>query len=141
MLACIPTKGDAGLDDYLHDHFGSAPYFTLYDTTTESVTVVPNGDARHKHGTCHPMSALETYRIDCVICAGMGRRAIETLNREGIKVYCGKPGSLRSLVEAIKNGELEEMDPERACQGHGQHADTTHECGGRRDRGFSSGRA
>ena len=35
MLACIPTKGKNGIEDKVSDHFGSAPYFTLFDTDSE----------------------------------------------------------------------------------------------------------
>jgi predicted Fe-Mo cluster-binding NifX family protein len=85
MLTCIPTKGPDGLDDTISDHFGSAPFFTIYDTDSDQITIVENRNAHHDHGTCHPMNQLAKHDIDCVACVGMGRRAIEALNSEGIK--------------------------------------------------------
>jgi len=126
MLACIPAKGDAGLDDSVHDHFGSAPYFTLYDTDTGEVKVVANRNAHHDHGTCHPMNQLVRFRIDCVVCAGMGRRAIEALGSEGIKVYQGEAETIGDLIEDLKAGKLAEIDPAKACRGHGQRAGLVH---------------
>ena len=141
MLACIPTKGNAGLEDTVFDHFGSAPYFTLYDTDKSSVTVLENRNAHHSHGTCHPMNQLAAYHVDCVICAGMGRRAIEALNAEGIKIYQSGRETVRELVEKVKAGQLAEMDPLRACRGHGQHhgEDYVHQPG--RGAGFGQGSA
>jgi predicted Fe-Mo cluster-binding NifX family protein len=45
MLACIPTNGSAGLEDTVFDHFGSAPFFTLFDSETGEVTVLENRNA------------------------------------------------------------------------------------------------
>lgn len=120
MLACIPTNGKTGLDDTVSDHFGSAPYFTLYDSSKDEFTVVENRNAHHSHGTCHPMNQLARYHIDCVVCSGMGRRAIEALNSEGVKVYHSGSESVREAVDRIKSEELAEMDPAKSCRGHGQ---------------------
>ena len=120
MLACIPTKGNAGLQDAVSDHFGSTPFFTLCDTDTNEVTVVENRNAHHDHGTCHPMNQLAKHKIDCVVCGGMGRRAVEALSTEGVKVYLAKSATVQEIVEKIKAGDLAEIDPAKACRGHGQ---------------------
>jgi predicted Fe-Mo cluster-binding NifX family protein len=86
MLACIPTIGNSGLEDILSDHFDSAPYFTLYDSTTDELTIVEGGNIHRSHGACHPMSQLRQYRIDGILCYGMGHRAIDILSSEGIKI-------------------------------------------------------
>jgi len=125
MLVCIPTGGSAGLADVVFDHFGSAPYFTLFDSETGEVTVVANRNAHHSHGTCHPMNQLARYRIGCVVCSGMGRRAIEALNSEGVKVYQSESNKVAEVVEKIKTGDLTEIDPAKACRGHGQRAGIT----------------
>lgn len=123
MLVCIPTGGDAGLNDKVYEHFGSAPFFTLYDTESEQVTILSNRNAHHDHGTCHPMNQLAHYRINCVVCGGMGRRAVEALNAEGIKIYLAEGGTVQSIVDQLKTSTLQEIDPLRACHGHGQRQD------------------
>ena len=120
MLACIPTKGNAGCEDAVFDHFGSAPFFTLYDSTSDDVKIIENDNAHHDHGTCHPMAQLVRQRIDSVICSGMGMRAINALNAEGIKVYRADSGTVGEVIVQIKEGTLVEMDPRTACRGHGQ---------------------
>jgi len=109
MLVCIPTNGDAGSDDTLCDHFGSAPFFAVYDSVSD-----------HAHGACHPLSQLAGHHIDSIVCSAIGRRAIEMLNSEGIKVYCSDKKYVRDVIEQIKNNNLPEMDPATACKGHGQ---------------------
>jgi predicted Fe-Mo cluster-binding NifX family protein len=126
MLACIPTRGNAGIDDHVNEHFGSAPFFTLYDTGSGEVTIIENRNAHHSHGTCHPMNQLANHHIDCVVCTGMGRRAIEALNSEGVKVY--QVGTVRvgDVIESIKAQQLVEIDPATACHGMGQRGGCAH---------------
>ncbi len=86
MLVCIPTKGNAGLQEEISEHFGSSPCFTFYNSETEELKTIVNRNAHHAHGTCHPLNQISKYKIDCIVCNHMGRRAIEALGTEGIKV-------------------------------------------------------
>lgn len=126
MLACIPTKGDGGLEDTVHEHFGSAPYFTLLDTETDKVTVISNRNAHHDHGTCHPMNQLAHLKIDCVVCTGMGRRAIEALNAEGVRVFHSPSEKVSEIAGRLRSNSLTVMDPLKACRGQGQHGGCSH---------------
>ncbi len=130
MLACIPTRGDGGLEDTVNEHFGSAPYFTLLDTETNKVTVLENRNAHHDHGTCHPMNQLAHHKIDCVVCTGMGRRAIEALNAEGIQTYHSQTDKVSVVVDKLKMNDLTVMDPLKACRGHGQRGGCSHTASG-----------
>ena len=139
MLACIPTNNGNGLDDTVCEHFGSATYFTLYDSSTDEVQVIRNRNAHHGHGTCHPVNQLAKYHIDSIICSGMGRRAIEALTSEGIKVYHADSETVKGVTEQIKQDDLTEIDPLKACRGHGQHAGFIHGPGQSRQFGRGQG--
>jgi predicted Fe-Mo cluster-binding NifX family protein len=121
MLTCIPTNGNAGLKDTVSDHFGSASFFTLYNNETDDIVVIENRNAHHSHGTCHPMNQLAKHKIDCVVCSGMGRRAIEALNFESIKVYKSESQIVEEIIAEIKSDSLSEMDPLKSCHGRGQN--------------------
>ncbi|MBD3168512.1 MAG: hypothetical protein GF307_03445 [candidate division Zixibacteria bacterium] len=120
MLACIPTKGNAGTEGTVSEHFGSAPFFTLYDTETGEIKIEPNHNAEHSHGTCHPLRQLGKFKIDCIVCRHMGRRAIEALSYEGIRVCRAESESVHDTIEQIKAGNLADIDPEKACRGYGK---------------------
>ncbi len=126
MLACIPTRGNAGLEDTVNEHFGSAPYFTLLDTETNEVQILENRNAHHDHGTCHPMNQLAHHKIDCVVCTGMGRRAIEALNAEGIRTFHSPSEKVSEVVTKLRSNALTVMDPLTACRGHGQQGGCSH---------------
>ena len=126
MVACIPTRGNGGLEDAVHEHFGSAPFFTLLNTESNEVTIVENRNAHHDHGTCNPMNQLAHHKIDCVVCTGMGRRAIEALNAEGIRTFQSPSTRVVDIVEGLRSNSLSEMDPLKACRGHGQRGGCSH---------------
>ena len=67
MLICLPTQADAGAADTICDHFGSAPFFTLYDSESDQFTILKNKNDQHSHGTCHPLSQLMDHQIDGVV--------------------------------------------------------------------------
>jgi predicted Fe-Mo cluster-binding NifX family protein len=123
----------------LFDHFGSAPFFTLYDSSTGKTEVLDNRNAHHSPGACHPLNQLTRYHIDCVVCAGMGRRAIEALGAGGIRVYKTQVASVGEIIEQLKSDRLSLIDPAKACPGHGQRGGCGHEAGSEPGRGEGFG--
>lgn len=121
MKICIPTLGEKGFDERVSEHFGSAPYFTIVDLESNGVEIINNHNQHHSHGQCHPLGSLTGKGINGVVCGGMGRRAIELLNADGIKVYLGNGSIVKTIVEEYKNGSLKELSAEDACAGHGCH--------------------
>jgi predicted Fe-Mo cluster-binding NifX family protein len=121
MRICIPTATAEGIKATAYEHFGSAPYFTIYDTAAKTAEVVGNGDQHHAHGMCHPLAMLEGRRIEAVVVAGIGARALQRLNEGGIRVYRTIPGTVEEISGKLETGELEEMTLENSCAGHGCH--------------------
>ena len=121
MRVCIPSMGVTP-EDKISAHFGSAPTFIVYDTETDRISVLQNNDSHHAHGTCHPMAQLASFNIDCVVCGGMGRRAIMMLNNDGVKIYRAGHKTLGEVINQVKNNELVEMTPDQACAGHGHQS-------------------
>jgi predicted Fe-Mo cluster-binding NifX family protein len=121
MKICIPTETNSGKAAEVYGHFGSAPYFTIYDTDTETVEIIDNANQHHSHGMCHPMAQLAGKNIDAVVCGGMGFRAVQKLNEGGIKAYRAVPGTVENISDQFLKGELEEITPDNACAQHGCH--------------------
>ncbi len=76
MRICVPTATAEGAKAPAYGHFGSAPHFTLVDTVTGSCEIIGNDGQHHAHGMCHPLAMLEGRRIETVVCAGIGARAL-----------------------------------------------------------------
>jgi len=121
MKICVPTKTKEGKSALAYEHFGSAPYFTIYDTTKDDVEIIDNVNQNHAHGMCQPMSGLLGKNIDAVVCGGMGARAVQRLNEGGIKAYKAVPGTVAEIVSQFFNGRLNEITVSNACAQHGCH--------------------
>jgi len=118
---CIPTATNEGKKAEVYGHFGSAPFFTIYDTGADTVEVIDNANQHHEHGACQPMSALTDRKIDAVVCGGMGARAVLKLNEGGIKVYRAAAGTVADIAGQFIKGGLEEITVQNACSQHNCH--------------------
>nr|MDO8046052.1 NifB/NifX family molybdenum-iron cluster-binding protein [Candidatus Baldrarchaeota archaeon] len=114
---CVPTLGQGGLDDYVSDHFGRAPTFTIVDLKTGEVKVIPNTSI-HMGGSSYPPEILREHGVDVMLCSGIGPRAIKMFEQFGIEVYVGATGTAREAIEAWKAGKLQEATDENACKMH-----------------------
>jgi predicted Fe-Mo cluster-binding NifX family protein len=121
MRICIPTENQDGLKSKVYGHFGSAPYFIIYDTEKEVAEVVDNKNAHHSHGMCQPIGVLGTLSIDVVVCQGMGMRAVQKLNEANIKTYKALGNTGAEIVERYKDSTLEEITVQNACAQHTCH--------------------
>ena len=119
MKVCIPTTDESGLNSTASEHFGSAPFFTLVDTESGQLEVIRNAGRDHEHGTCHPMSHLTPRHLDAVICQGMGRRALASLQEAGIDVLVTDKETVSEMIAAARKGELSRLPGEEACLGRG----------------------
>lgn len=121
MKICLPTAGKNGLSEMVYNHFGSAQYFTIYDTDTKAVQVVENDNDHHSHGSCQPLGVISKYNVDAIMTNGMGRRAVQMLNEGGVKVYLLNGNTVTEAVKKFESNELVELTIENACGGHGCH--------------------
>jgi predicted Fe-Mo cluster-binding NifX family protein len=122
MRLCIPTQTKDGKTASVHEHFGSAPYFTIYDTDKDTAEVISNSNEHHSHGMCQPLQALAGQNIDATICGGIGPGALMRLNEGGIKAYRAIPGTVGDIVSQFSKGALQEITIDNACNhDHGCH--------------------
>ena len=121
MRICIPTETKDGKTAKVYGHFGSAPYFTVYDTDKDSVEILDNSNEHHSHGMCQPMGSLIGKNINAVVCGGMGSRAVQKLNEGGIKAYRAIVGTVEDIAGQFTKGGLEEITVENACAQHNCH--------------------
>jgi predicted Fe-Mo cluster-binding NifX family protein len=128
MRICIPTLDDAGLDARISDHFGSAPFYTLVDTETGSLDTLANehhgtsGGHAHGQGGCRALSHVNPDSCDAVAARGMGRGAMASLARSGLKLFVARGDTVSDIVEAARRGDLRQAgDGDLSCGGHHQH--------------------
>lgn len=119
MKLCFPALSDHDARSLLCDHFGSAPYYVLYDQKSGEYESIPNEKSEYEHGQCRPMDLLDEYGITAVVCKSMGRNAAASIERNEIKVYMTKGETVGHAVAEFIEGNLVKFDPAKGCRGHG----------------------
>jgi predicted Fe-Mo cluster-binding NifX family protein len=117
MKVGIPTLGNLGLEEKVSPHFGRAPTFTIVDTETGEVSVVPN-TSEHMGGSGKPPEQLVRAGAHVMLCSGLGPRAIRMFEQHGVEVYVGASGTVREAINRWKAGELQEATDKNACERH-----------------------
>lgn len=118
MKICVPTMGEKGLDDFVGEHFGRVPYYTIVDLDTDEVKVIPN-ISHHMGGKEYPPELMGREGVNVLVCRGLGRRAIGMFEEFGIYVYIDASGLVRDAITAFKSGRLQKAGISDAC---GRHA-------------------
>ncbi len=118
MKICVPVKEFKGLESVAYGHFGSAPFFAVYDSETQEIKAISNGDLNHEHGMCQPLKAIEGEKIDVVLVGGIGGGALVKLNAEGIKVYRAHSTTIEENLKSFKENKLELISIENSCAHH-----------------------
>jgi predicted Fe-Mo cluster-binding NifX family protein len=122
MRICIPAQNNKGLDSIVYGHFGSAPYFIIYDTDDKSIDVISNMDTPHAHGNCNPLISFEKKPIDIMVTGGIGARALQKLNDVGVSAYRTDTERVAAdVITSFENNKLKEILPGEGCGHHGCH--------------------
>ncbi len=117
MKICVPTSGRGGMDDSVSEHFGRAPTFTVVDTDTGGVHVVPN-TSEHMGGTGKPPEQIAKTGAKVLLCSGLGPKAVAMFESMEIAVYVGALGSVSDAIKLWEGGKLESATPDNACRDH-----------------------
>lgn len=119
MKVCIPVEENKGLESVAYNHFGSAPFFLVYDLDDDKMKVIDNGDLHHEHGMCQPLKALGGEHIDAILVAGIGAGALTKLNNQGVKAYKVMKGTVSDNIDLFKKNQLPEFAVSSCCSHHG----------------------
>ncbi|MHA1974077.1 MAG: NifB/NifX family molybdenum-iron cluster-binding protein [Candidatus Hodarchaeales archaeon] len=120
MRICIPSETKGGLKDQLGYHFGRVPTYTIFDDEKNDVEII-NNTSTHMGGEKYPAEILHDYKVDVMICGGIGRRAIQLFEQFGIEVYAGAQGTIKDAIDQYKNQKLQMATDKDACQEHKFH--------------------
>ena len=117
VKVCVPTMGNNGLKEYVSEHFGRAPTFTIVDLSTNEVKIIPN-TSEHMGGIGKPPELIAGAQVDVMLCSGLGPRAIQMFEQQGVEVFVGARGTVKEAIKAWKEGRLQEATDANACKMH-----------------------
>lgn len=87
-------------------HFGDTENFVLVNTETNERKAIDNGGYSHKE----LIPYLSSYKVDVLICGGIGDMAVMLLNNEHIEVIPGIDLPIEEAYEKYMNNELKGDD-------------------------------
>ncbi len=118
----VATENQDGINAPLAEHFGRAPYFTIVELDNNEVSNVSTvkNVSEHVGGTGSPHDYITQLQPKALIVYGMGPRGIMAFQSAGIEVLKASGSTVKEVVEAYKQGILEELT--EGCP-HAHHHD------------------
>jgi len=117
MKISIPTMGDAGMQEAICQHFGRAPTFTIVDTDSGDIKVLPNV-SEHMGGKGLPTEIMFAEGVKVMIVGGLGPKAVSAFNQAGVDVFVGAAGTVKDAIDDWRAQMLRRADLDNACSEH-----------------------
>jgi predicted Fe-Mo cluster-binding NifX family protein len=117
MIICIPSMDNKGLLSEISVHFGKSPFFTILDVKDDKIDEIEviKSEGRHTGGKKTPAEIIIQSKPDVLLCANLGSKAIQMLNKEGVKIFTGASGNVENTFKEWKNDNLQLADEKTAC--------------------------
>jgi predicted Fe-Mo cluster-binding NifX family protein len=117
MKICVPTMGEAGMQEDICQHFGRAPTFTIIDLDSGLIKVVPNV-SEHMGGKGLPTETIFAQGVQVMIVGGLGPKAVAMFNEGGVDVFVGAAGTVKDAVDDWRTDMLSRANQDNACKEH-----------------------
>jgi predicted Fe-Mo cluster-binding NifX family protein len=88
------------------------------DDQTGDVEILSNEGYRKGTGACHHIISLESRDVDTIVCARVGKRSRASLESAGFTVLETDRETVRDVVDAHRDGLLQEHAFRDRCRGH-----------------------
>ncbi len=108
----VPVSDDRGIDAQLSQHFGRAPFFAIIDLDEEG-HVIGQGTiantSEHFGGVGLPPDRILQLKPKALITYGLGPKALRVFQNAGVAVLRTEANTVREVVTAYNNNELQEL--------------------------------
>lgn len=121
VLICVPSLDKDGLRGKISQHFGKTPYFVLIKWENDKIETFQILESNGKHMGGHMTSGelITGSGANTLLCGNLGPKAIQMLQKAGIKVYVGASGTVIEAVQDWAEGKLKQASMDSACSdGH-----------------------
>lgn len=125
MKICIPVTGSEGLQALIQPEFTTAEHLLVFDLQSGEHRTFSR-DSEQEEG-----APEEPIAVDAVLCAGMDRGIVRAFAAQGIQVFATEAESVAQALQALRDGEVEELIAGGCCGGAHHHGEEEeHECCG-----------
>lgn len=98
------------MDDWIHEHFGKAPTYTLLNTDTGGLTIFDN-TSDIMGGSVSPPELVRSVGADIIAVSYLEAKDAKRCSELGITVLCGASGRVRDVLDQVRNGTLSSSAP------------------------------
>lgn len=106
MKLAVSSSGQ-DLNAQLDPRFGRCPYFLIIDTNDMSVAVFENENAALGGGAgIQAAQFVVSKGAKVVVTGNCGPNAMQVLSAGGVQTYVGLSGTIKDVVQKLKNGKL-----------------------------------
>ncbi len=93
-------------NNYVSQHFGRCPYFTIVEIEGEKILNKENVE-NPGHQPAFLPQFLSDLGVKCIIAGGMGLRATALFAEKGIQTIVGVGGPIEEVIDKLVRGTLE----------------------------------
>lgn len=109
MKIAIPVEKFEGEDSIISQHFGRAPVFAIVNIAkngeVKSIEPVANTGS-HFGGRGAALELVLGLNVDAIIVKGMGPRALQAFQENGVAVLTGEVDTVKEALNAYVKGNL-----------------------------------
>lgn len=108
----VPVSNEKGIDSQLSQHFGRAPFYAIIDLD-ENYSIIGQGTisntSEHFGGVGVPPDRILQLQPKALVTYGLGSKALTIFKNAGVAVLRTEADTVKEVVEAYKNNELQEL--------------------------------
>jgi predicted Fe-Mo cluster-binding NifX family protein len=94
-------------DSLVDPRFGRCPFFTIYDSTKDTMQAIPNSAMGQMHGAgIHAAQMLLDIGVEVVLTGNLGPNAFNVLIQGGMKTFRVNPGDVNQAIQQYLKGRL-----------------------------------
>ncbi|MFW5991043.1 MAG: NifB/NifX family molybdenum-iron cluster-binding protein [Candidatus Nanoarchaeia archaeon] len=98
----VPLLENNGVESKISTHFGHAPYFAIV-TIGKEPKILENNLDHHDENKSPVRQIIDIANPDCVVAKGMGKRAIQLFEDNGIELKRAQKDTLQSVMDGFEN--------------------------------------
>jgi len=106
MKIAFPIS-DKSIDSNIHDSFGCAPYYLLYNTISKEINYLDHRAVVEQGGAgIRAAQVLADNGIKAIISPQCGENAGKILRKSEVLIYQSIPGTIKDNIEALIGNQL-----------------------------------
>jgi predicted Fe-Mo cluster-binding NifX family protein len=104
----IPIEEFNGENSIISDHFGRSPYFAVIEISDGNFEIIDKvkNVSEHFGGRGRAAPLILNQKPDILIVKGMGPRALQIFNDNGIEVFSTKASKVKDIIENYLDNKL-----------------------------------